>query len=312
MLHDDLAGAYQYFINRARPTLGEFRTLWRLSNSSFPNAFTNVKSGPLPPFSSYQNATNVQDETWQKSDGTFLTKYDWAAFLREQTVYGVWGEEVGSWYLHPGKEYLNGDQLKQELMLHRESKTGDTVQLNMLHGTHYQASSRDSFAVGDDARVWGPWLWYLNDGSRQDAAARWEREKKEWPYAWFKNAAYQSRGAVQGKLLLSDGRPAAGAAVFLGDNRNETVSTLDQGQNYYYTTYADDTGSFRIRDVRSGMYALYAWGNGRPIADVITNFTHNAGPLRTRQNASFKLGISTAKQMGFIWQTRRFQSNTLA
>ncbi|EUC49592.1 polysaccharide lyase family 4 protein [Bipolaris oryzae ATCC 44560] len=276
VLHDDLAGAYQYFVNRALPTLGEFRTLWRLSNTSFPSASTNVKSGALPPFSAYQSATNVQDETWQQSDGTFLTKYDWAAFLREQTAYGVWGEEVGSWYLHPGKEYLNGDHLKQELMVHRESKTGDTVQLNMLHGTHYQASSRDSFATGEgDARIWGPWLWYLNDGSRQDAAKRWEREEREWPYAWFNNTAYQSRGAVQGKLLLSDGRPAAGAAVFLGDNRNETVSTLDQGQNYYYTAYADDTGAFRIRDVRSGTYALYAWGNGSPIADVITNFTHN-------------------------------------
>ncbi|USP75083.1 polysaccharide lyase family 4 protein [Curvularia clavata] len=275
VLHDTLPGAYQYFVNRALPTLGEFRTLWRLSNTSFPNAHTNVKDGALPQFSEYLNATNVQDETWQKPDGTFLTKYDWAAFLRDQTAYGVYGPEVGSWYIHAGHEYFNGDHLKQELMLHRESKTGDTVQLNMLHGTHYQAISRDAFAT-DGSKIWGPWLWYLNDGSVRDAEVRWEKEVKEWPYKWFKDSAYQARGKVEGKLVLGDGRPAAGAAVFLGDDRNETVSTLDQGKGYYYTGYADAEGRFRFDNVRTGTYGLYAWANGGNVMeDVTTNFTHN-------------------------------------
>jgi rhamnogalacturonan endolyase len=290
VIQDDLPGAYQYFVNRNLPTLGEFRTLWRLSNTSFPNGHTNVKTGALPALQEYYNATKVQDETWQKSDGTFLTKYDWAAFLRDQTAHGVWGDEVGSWYIHAGKEYFNGDHLKQELMVHRESKTGDTVQLNMLHGTHYQAISRDAFATaatGDynntndnnsNARIWGPWLWYLNNGSIHDASARWETETHKWPYKWLNNTAYQARGALRGTLRLSDSRPAAGAAVFLGDNRNDSVSTLDQGQNYYYTTYADETGSFYIPHIRTASYALYAWpngGSGGPMADITTNFTLN-------------------------------------
>jgi hypothetical protein len=70
----------------------------------------------LPALEEYSGATNVQDETWQKADGTFLTKYDWSAFLRDQTYYGVYGDEVGSWYINPGKDYYNGDQLKGELM----------------------------------------------------------------------------------------------------------------------------------------------------------------------------------------------------
>jgi len=48
--------------------------------------------------------------------------------------------------------------MKQELMIHRESSTGDSVQLNMLHGAHFQSSSKDKFEPG---RTWGPWLWYL-------------------------------------------------------------------------------------------------------------------------------------------------------
>ncbi|KAF2822834.1 rhamnogalacturonate lyase precursor [Ophiobolus disseminans] len=285
VIYDDLPGAYQYFVNHNLPTLGEFRTLWRLDNASFPRGRTTIKDGVLPALEEYLGATNVQDETWQKADGTFLTKYDWSAFIREQDFYGVYGDEVGSWYMNPGKDYYNGDHLKQELMVHRESKTGDAVQLNMIHGTHYQAVSRDAFA---DGKVWGPWLWYLNDGSKDNAAQRAKKEEAAWPYKWFEDKAYQSRGKMQGKLVLSDGRPAAGAAVFLGDNNNASISTLDQGQGFYYTTYADKDGKFSIHDIRTGTYGLYAWGNGGSISDVTTNFTQNNIVIADNKNTNLK------------------------
>ncbi|KAJ4374835.1 hypothetical protein N0V83_001913 [Neocucurbitaria cava] len=285
VIYDDLPGAYQYFVNHALPTLGEFRTLWRLDNTSFSRGRTNVKDGVLPPLEEYRSAINVQDETWQKADGTYLTKYDWSGNVRDMDFHGVYGDEVGSWYLNPGKDYFNGDQLKQELMVHRESQTGDAVQLNMIHGTHYQAISRDAFA---DGKVWGPWLWYLNDGSKDDAAKRAQEEEEAWPYKWFDDKEYQSRGKMQGKLVLSDGRPAAGAAVFLGDNNNSTISTLDQGKGYYYTTYADEDGKFDIHDIRTGTYALYAWGNGDSIADVTTNFTQNDVVIKPGKNTNLK------------------------
>lgn len=155
----------------------------------------------------------------------------------------------------------------------------------MIHGTHYQAVSRDAFA---DGKVWGPWLWYLNDGSKEDAAKRVEKEDKAWPYKWFNNEAYQSRGKVQGKLKLSDGRPAAGAAVFLGDSNNASISTLDQGQNFYYTTYADKDGKFSIKNIRIGTYGLYAWSNGGPIQDVTTSFIQNEISISPGKNTNLK------------------------
>jgi rhamnogalacturonan endolyase len=103
-------------------------------------------------------STKVQDETWRRADGTYITKYDWQALIRDQPYYGVYGPGFGSWYINAGKDDYNGDHLKQELMVHRESSTGDVVQLNMLHGTHFMASSADAFPEG---KVWGPWLWYL-------------------------------------------------------------------------------------------------------------------------------------------------------
>ncbi len=134
------------------------------------------------------------------------------------------------------------------------------------------ASSSDVFP---DGKMWGPWLWYLNDGSKEDAAKRAKEEFASWPYKWVEDEAYKSRGSVTGQLVLSDGRPAANAAVFLGDNTpNETA--LDMGSNYYYTSYADANGRFEFADVRAAQYyGLQAWSNGSKIADVTTSFLHN-------------------------------------
>ncbi|KAL3468837.1 polysaccharide lyase family 4, domain III-domain-containing protein [Aspergillus californicus] len=309
VIFDDLVGAYQYFVNRALPTLGEFRTLWRLDNTTFPNGRTNIKDGALPPLSEIvaSTSTKVQDETWQLPDGTYITKYDWAAWSRDQDYFGVYGEEFGSWYINPGKDYYNGDHLKQELMVHRESSTGDAVQLNMIHGTHFMVSSSDVFP---DGKVWGPWLWLLNDGTKADAAARAKKEDASWPYSWFDYGTYQSRGSVSGQLVLSDGRVAAGAAVFLGDN-NPNVTSLDMGSEYYYTTYADSRGKFTFQDVRTGEYGLQAWSSGGKIADVSTSLLQNDVSVKKKQQT--KLGkvswkVSQRKQ---IFQVGDFDRKSL-
>ncbi|KAF4544218.1 Rhamnogalacturonate lyase protein [Lasiodiplodia theobromae] len=267
VIFDDLAGAYQYFVNRDLPTLGVFRSLFRLDNQTFPNGRTNTKDEPLPPWYLYQNATKVQDETWELANGTYITKYDWSAFIRDIDFYGVYGDDFGSWYIRPGGDYFNGNHLKQELIVHRESATGDAVQLNVVHGTHFMASSADDFPEG---KIFGPWLWYLNDGSKSDASTRQQQEFAAWPYPWLNDSSYQSRAAsVSGQLTLSDGRPAAGASVFLGEN-NSPKTTLDQGALYNYIATADASGNFNFSSVRAGTYALYAWADG---GDVLRNVT---------------------------------------
>ncbi|KAF2400945.1 hypothetical protein EJ06DRAFT_509925 [Trichodelitschia bisporula] len=292
VLTPTLLGAYQYFVNRALPRLGEFRTLWRLSNDTFTHGWTTERDAPLARLAEMQEATQkTGDETWVNAQGVSFTKYDLSTFLPniegEPTVWGIYGkmpksgEGIGSWYIHGGKDYLNGDHLKQELMIHRESITGDAVQLNMIHGTHYQARSNDAFAPG---KTWGPWLWYLNNGSAADALARARTETAAWPYPWHADErGYASRGALSGSLRLSDGRPASRAAIFLGDT-NATAPTLDQGEGYYYRTYAGADGSFHIAHVRAGNYTLHAWpGVGSGIGDVSTVFR---APVTIRSNGS--------------------------
>ncbi|TVY33448.1 Rhamnogalacturonate lyase [Lachnellula subtilissima] len=291
IIYPDLAGAYQYIENKALPTLAVLRTLFRLDNTTFTHGRTNIKDEALPLFSDILASTKVQDETWQRADGTFITKYDWSDFIRNLDFHGVYGSEFGSWYIRPGRDYFNGNHLKQELTVHRESATGDAVELNVIHGSHFQVNSSATFPAG---KIWGPWLWYLNSGSRDDAASRAAQEFASWPYSWLNDSDYQSRGSVSGTLILSDGRPAAGASVFLGDN-NSNKSTLDQGEHYYYAGTADSQGSFDIKDVRTGTYGFYAWSDGGSIANVSTTFSRN--DIAVQNGDETALGLLT-------WETQ--------
>ncbi|OLN97954.1 Rhamnogalacturonate lyase 2 [Colletotrichum chlorophyti] len=285
VIFDDLTGAYQYFVNRALPDISILRNLWRLSPEVFLNGRTHLKDEPLPDFSLYASGTNVQDETWQLADGSFITKYDWSNAVRDRDFYGVYGpNKAGSWFIHPTTEYYNSDHLSQTLTVHRESKTGDAVQLNVVQDTsHFRVGQTVPQPAG---KVWGPWLWYLNNGDVADAAQRHKEEVKHVPYKWFKDPAYHSRGGVEGTLTLSDGRPASGAAVFLGDT-DTTIRPSIQGKNYYYTTYTNDKGRFSFDNVRSGSYAVYAWSNGGKLADVYTNFT---APVTITKDKTINLG----------------------
>ncbi|KAK8106447.1 polysaccharide lyase family 4 protein [Apiospora kogelbergensis] len=269
VIFDGQAGAYQYFVNRALPDLK-------------PTCATS----PSPDFSLYQNATKVQDETWQLANGTFITKYDFSDYVRERDFYGVYGPDVGSWYIHPGTDYYNSDHLSQTLTVHRESATGDSVQLNVVQDTsHFRVGEK---VVQPAGKVWGPWLWYL--GSVEDAKEQSSEELAKWPYSWLKDAAYQSRGAISGDLRLSDGRPASGAAIFLGDTDSTRRPSI-QGRDYYYTTQTDQDGRFSLENVRSGTYGLYAWPDGGALAGVYTNLSMSG--IKVAAGAVTKLGPLT-------------------
>jgi rhamnogalacturonan endolyase len=148
VISPDLAESFQYIENKALPTLAVLRTLFRLDNTTFTYGHTNIKDELLPPFADILNATKVQDETWERADGTFITKYDWSDFIRNLDFHGIYGSEFGSCYIRPGRDYFNGNHLKQELTVHRESATGDAVELNVVHGSDFQVTSSATFPPG--------------------------------------------------------------------------------------------------------------------------------------------------------------------
>lgn len=120
---------------------------------------------------------------------------------------------------------------------------------------------------------------------------------------------------MTGKLALSDGRPAAGAAVFLGEN-NSNKTTLDQGALYNYAVYADESGAFKFTNVRAATYGLYAWSNGgHVLGNIATSFVANdvvipAKPtvalkdlgyweVPTGRDPIFQIGTVDRKTLGF-------------
>lgn len=110
-----LAGAYQYFVNTGLSDQGEYRSLWRLDNATFTHGKTDKRDEEFPPLSWYTPETKVFDSTHILPDGTYTTKYDFTSFLRSLKYYGIYGKGFGSWYINPGKDYYNGDHLRQEL-----------------------------------------------------------------------------------------------------------------------------------------------------------------------------------------------------
>lgn len=75
-------------------------------------------------------------------------------------------------------------------------------------------------------------------------------------------------GVVSGRLLDSDGRGVAGAALSLQEVRLQSDGS-EAGA--LFSSVTDDTGAYRFRDVAAGEYALYAAGSGdAPQAAILT------------------------------------------
>lgn len=134
ILLSGLNGHYQYVLNNALGNQGEVRSLYRLDPTKFTWGRTNIKNALLPDIADIKAGYKVQDETWQRRNGSYITKYDFSCFVRGLDFHGLHGDGYGAWIIAPGKDYYIGDHLKQELMVHRESKTNDATMLHYYHG----------------------------------------------------------------------------------------------------------------------------------------------------------------------------------
>jgi len=266
VVRSGLSGLYSYFIATGIGNVGEFRTLYRGDGSIFRNGYNADRMGPFPTLSDIQQATKLQDETFQLADGTVYTKYDWATYVADDLVHGVYGNGYGLWMISPSHEYFNGGPMKQELMVHVESSTGDGVVLNMLSASHFGTPA----VTIPSGKIYGPWLVYFNNGNIPDAREQASKEVAQWPYKWLSNPAYPlARTTVSGILHLADGRPAAKATITLAQPGGDIYP---QGADYIFYTQADADGRFRIPHVRPGSYSLYAYANGVRIGDVTDQY----------------------------------------
>ena len=300
VMRGGISGIYSYFVATDIGKVGEFRTVYRLDGNIFRNGYNSVKSGPLPTINDIKNSTKLQDETYKFEDGTVYSKYDWADYESRDHVHGIYGDGYGAWVIPASNEYYNSGPMRQELMVHVESSTGDGVLLNMLKGSHYGAGD----VTIPKNKIYGPWLVYINNGDASDAQKRATEEEKSWPYSWLNNSNYPlERTTVSGTLNISGGKLPDGATVVLAKPGGEFYT---QGEDYIFYGKADSNGKFSIPNVRQGTYTLYAYATKGDITDQfakdninITGTSMNLGTLNWNPtvHTNFLWKIGTADRM---------------
>ncbi len=271
VVRSGVSGLYSYFIADSIGTVSEYRTLYRVDGSIFRNGYNAERTGTFPTLSDILQAQVLQNETFKLLDGQVYTKYDYSTYMAADHVHGVFGTDgtnnYGVWMIPASHEYYNGGPMKQELMVHVESATGDGVVLNMLSASHFGNPDVDI----PSGKIYGPWLVYFNNGNIPDAREQAHKEEEKWPYEWLSDPHYPlERTTVSGILHLADGRPAAKAMVTLALPGGDIYP---QGGDYIFYSQADADGRFRIPYVRPGTYSLYAYATGNErISDVTDQY----------------------------------------
>lgn len=296
VVRSGVSGLYSYFLATGIGNIGEFRTLYRVDGNIFRNGYNAERSGPFPTLSQLQQATVLQNETFKLTNGTVYTKYDWASYVANDRVHGVYGNGYGVWILPASQEYIGGGPMKQDLMVHVDSASGDGTVLNMLVSAHFGTPS----VTVPNGKLYGPWLLYFNNGSSSNAQAQAASEEAQWPYSWLSNVHYPlARTTVSGTLHLADGRPAAGAMLTLAQPGGDIYT---QGADYIFYARADSTGHFSIPHVRPNTYSLYAYAMGGSIGDVTDQHERDNVSVRGPALNLGNLTWSPPQYPNLLWQ----------
>ena len=256
VMRSDVSGIYTYAISSGAYQLDEARYGWRVNPTTLTDAWVNGRTGTMPTPALMSNPTaELQDATFQLSDGTVYTKYDWAEFVKNDQLHGITGSGIGAWLISPSTEWVNGGPMKQELTVHATETT--PIILQTMHSMHFGAGAAQF--DGSEQKLFGPCLFYVNDGTVSDAQTKAAEEADAWPYEWFDNTLLEkNRSTVTGKIVLSsDFVKTDKIQVIL--SKNDDKAPLLQGNGYQFYTETSADGSFTINDVRPGTYKLFAY-----------------------------------------------------
>lgn len=239
----------------------EARLVWRVNPSLFNYCWVSDDAqGALPTPAQMKNyVAELQDATYLLDDGSVYTKYDWAAFMRDDLLHGLMGSNVGVWSITPATDWINGGPDKQDLTLHATDSS--PLILQMFQSQHFGASA--TYFDKGGQKLFGPYLLYVNSGDSQqemvdDAKRQAAAEAFSWPYEWFDNDLYPlSRATVSGTVSID-------APHYTTDRLRVVLSEpggnpMAHGSAYQYWAETDGSGHFTIAGVRPGSYTLYAY-----------------------------------------------------
>ena len=206
-------GIYSYVVAEGvadSSYLKEARVVYRLDGDKFTYGYVNEKvQGDFPPVATMkaiERTAAIQDATFRLPSGEIYTKYNWANYVADDHFHGMMTDHIGVWAIPVTPEYINGGPLKQELTVHTDVKS--PLMLQMFQGEHF-GSVHQEYVKGD-RKLYGPFLMYFNDGTRQqmiaDAKKQTAQQEKEWPFRWFSHDLHDTqRATVTGRVQITNG-----------------------------------------------------------------------------------------------------------
>lgn len=212
--------------------------------------------------------------TTRLPDGQIKAKHEWEPYELETPVTGYCGKNGGVWMVVPDLDFFFDSYP-------RWRKSGNYDNLFKLHlESKYSIGGLSSFVDADFEKIYGPMLFYMNDGENieemwTDAKRQADKEIKQWPYKWMDNPRYNDRGIVTGKVSFKDGTSPEGTYVILGDIAEDAIKDKEtvfrwmyskSPYNYYVKAKAD--GSFTIPNIQQGEYDLSIYKPGILGADL--------------------------------------------
>jgi len=290
----EVSGLYSYVVvaNNCEDELriGELRTVYRMGLDNFDMAYNSEKIGRQPTHIELEEKVKIQDETYRYENGEVYSKYDYAGYFKNNPLWGQYGKEFGAWFIPASTEYYPSGPMKQELLVHY-----DGIILNYMTGAHFGTGIFD--VPKSWKKLYGPWLFYINDGNAEemieDAVKVAKEQTEQWPYSWVEEELYPiKRACVKGKLTSSDGRSVKDAMVVLGKDGGEF---LRQKGDYIFYDNADEEGNFELKNVRPGEYTLYAYATHGTIT-------------RQLEKGGIKVGAEELDLKNVAWEAPRYNN----
>ena len=256
----------------------EARLVWRVNPTLFNYCWVNDdQQAAMPTPAQMKNyVAELQDATYQLDDGSIYTKYDWAAFMRDDLLHGIMGSNIGIWSITPATDWINGGPDKQDLTVHATDSS--PLILQMFQSQHFGASA--SYFDEGGQKLFGPYFIYINSGDSQeemvaDAKQRAAAEAAAWPYDWFDNDLYpKDRATVTGNIIIGGSFSTTRLRVVLSEPGG---NPLAHGSGYQYWAETDDNGRFTIDNVRPGDYAVYAYALNGEATGWLETDSHTIG-----------------------------------
>jgi rhamnogalacturonan endolyase len=227
---------------------------WRAGAAAMPTP-AELSAGPM-----IMDATYDLDGLGSAYTRRYYTKYDWATYVKDHVVHGLYGNGYGIWVVQPNREAFSGGPVRQDLNLHQT--TSRPVLLVEPHATHYGAPPVRVTAGQAWSKTYGPYFVHLAKG---DDPAEMRREALHHANPGAHREFYDrvalpgwvpapQRATVRGHV---DG--ARGAVAVLSDNKVEYQRTV---LGYAYWADVRPDGRFELTGVRPGSYRLTVYRDG--------------------------------------------------